>query len=174
MRRTICKLIAVCFLFLPMTDHAQSGAANLKLHLGTDATSVALDGKLKVTISLLNDGVHPLTVYGELLRGYAGGIVLHVKDASGKDVPPKSLDDDLVPPPSPRSQGNGRFLTLFPGHFWGRTEEVMVSELVDKPGTYHLTISYQSPLPRSLGHGQFFWGRENPPVMSNEVVFRVQ
>ena len=98
MRRTICKLIAVCSLSLPMANQAQSGAANLKLHLGTDAPSVSLDAKLMVTISLLNDGDHPLTVYGELLRGYAGGIVLHVKDASGKDVPPKSLDDDLVPP----------------------------------------------------------------------------
>lgn len=168
--------IAVCgALMLSMASVGQTTQSELHLQLeAQEHRTLRMDGSLQLTISIENLGARPVTLYNKLLRGHAGGVILRVSDDKGKEVVPDSLDDDLVPPPEPSSSANERFVTLYPDHMWGRTERVLVSELVKKPGVYHLTCTYKSPLPKTLGHGPNFWSREHPLLESNRLDFTVQ
>jgi hypothetical protein len=173
--KTIRRMVACGSLMVSMASVGQTANPGLHLKLQLqDHQTVSMSGSLQLTISIANTGDRSFTLYNKLLRGHAGGLVLRVTDDVGKEIVPDGLDDDLVPPPEPTSSANERFVTLYPDHMWGRTEEVQVSELVKKPGIYHLTCTYQSPLPKTLGHGPNFWGRERPPLKSNVVDFTVR
>lgn len=166
-------LYGVLMMTLGSVGQAKRSELHLKLSDENHQT-LSMDGALQLAISIENVGNRPVTLYNKLLRGHAGGVVFRVTDDNGKEVVPESLDDDLVPPPEPTSPANERFVTLYPGHLWGRVEQVRLSELVKRPGVYHLTCMYKSPLPKTLGHGPNFWSSERPPLQSNRLDFTVR
>lgn len=171
----INTIVGCGVLMIAMAGVGQTTHSELHLQLAVqDHGTLSMGESLQLAITIENAGDKPITLYSRLLRGRAGGVVLHITDAAGKTVIPDSLDDDLVPPPEPSSSANERFVTLYPDHLWGRTERVLVSELVKKPGAYHLTCTYKSPLPQVLGHGPNFWSRERPILESNELNFTVR
>ena len=172
----MCDRIVACgVLMVSVASVGQTKQSELHRQLAIqDHRTLSMDGSLQLTIRIENVGERPVTLYNKLLRGHAGGVILRVTDDTGKEVVPESLDDDLVPPPEPSSPANERFVSLYPDHLWGRTERVLLSELVKKPGVYHLTCTYKSPVPNTLGQGPNFWSRERPALESNRLDFTVQ
>jgi hypothetical protein len=139
--------------------------------LTSDRTNYSLADDIHLDARLTNAGKSPLTVFGKLLWGYAGGLVLRVTDTSNKEVPAKVLDDGMVVPST--LEHSKSFVVLSPGHYLGRTRVERLSELVDKPGTYFIQVEYISPVPRDFGQGAAFWNREKPPVWSNKIEVHV-
>jgi hypothetical protein len=56
-------------------------------------TDYSLADDIRLDIRATNAGKSPLTVFGELLWGHAGTLVLRVTDTSNKEIPAKALDD---------------------------------------------------------------------------------
>jgi hypothetical protein len=139
--------------------------------LTSDRTDYSLSDDIRLDARVTNAGKSPLTVFGELLWGHAGGLVLRVTDKSNKEIPAKALDDDMVVPSTLEDRNS--FVVLGPGHYLGRTRVEHLSELVEKPGTYLIQVEYISPVPRDFGQGPDFWSREKPPVWSNKIEVHV-
>ena len=65
---------------------------------------------------LVNVSDERVSIFGQLLWGYAGGLTLHVSDQAGHPVPAEQHDEDMV---VPSVLGNPEYyVVLFPGHFW--------------------------------------------------------
>jgi hypothetical protein len=139
--------------------------------LTSDRTDYSLADNIQLDVRITNAGRSELTVYSQLLWGHAGGLVLHVSDASNKEIPAKTLDDDMVVPATladPKS-----FIVLSPNHYLGTTRVEHLTELVEKPGIYFIQVEYKSPVPRKFGQGPNLWSREKPPLLSNTIRVRV-
>ena len=135
--------------------------------LTSDGTDYSLAGDIRLDVRVTNAGKAPLAVFGELLWGHAGGLILHMTDTSNKEVPAKALDDDMVVPATLEDPNS--FVVLSPRHYLGTTRIEQINKLVDKPGTYFIQVEYISPVPREFGQGPDFWSREKPPIWSNKV-----
>jgi hypothetical protein len=167
-------LVFAFFLSVVALSTAQSAKNEelmLTATLTSDKASYSLDDDIRLDVRVTNTGKSPLTVFGALLWGHAGGLVLRVTDTSNKEVPAKALDDDMVVPSTLEDRNS--FVVLSPGHYLGRTRVEHLSELVDKPGTYFIQVQYISPVPRDFGQGPDFWSREKPPVWSNKIEVHV-
>ena len=150
---------------------AKSEEAILTATLMSDRTNYSLADDIRLDARVTNAGKSPLTVYGKLLWGYAGGLVLHVTDTSNKEVPAKVLDDGMIVPSTLKKLKS--FVVLSPGHYLGTTRVDRLNELVTKPGIYFIQVEYISPVPRQFGQGPDFWNREKPPVWSNKIQVQV-
>ena len=139
--------------------------------LTSDKTDYSLAADIRWDVRIVNAGRSKLTVFGKLLWGYAGGLVLHFYDTSGKEVPAKSLDDGMVVPST--LEDCHSFVVLNRDHYLGTTRVDHLIELVEKPGTYFIQVEYISPVPREFGQGPDFWSREKPPVWSNKIEVHV-
>lgn len=130
------------------------------------------DISLKVMVT--NDGlVDDLFIYGELGFGYAASFTLFRRDAKGREVPTRFIDDSRGNPPNLRDPNT--FVKLCPGHFLGITYETSIYNLnLDRPGKYRLWVEYHSPITKSEAKLTSFWGSEDGNVRSNvlEIVVR--
>ncbi len=156
---------------LSTAQSAKNEESMLTATLTSDRTDYSLADDIHLDVRVTNASKSPLTVFGELLWGHAGGLVLRVTDTSNKEVPAKALDDDMVVPSTLEDRNS--FVVLSPGHYLGRTRVEHLSELVEKPGTYFIQFEYISPVPREFGQGPDFWSREKPPVWSNKIEVHV-
>jgi len=173
-RPRAAMLVFGVFLSIVVSSTAQSANNQtpiLTAGLTSDRTDYSLADDIRLDARVTNAGKSPLTVFGKLLWGYAGGLVLHVADTSNKEVPAKVLDDGMIVPSTLKNSKS--FVVLSPGHYLGTTRVDRLNELVDKPGTYFLQVEYISPVPRDLGQGPDFWNREKPPVWSNKIEVHV-
>lgn len=139
--------------------------------LTSDRTAYSLADNIRLDFRLTNSGKSPLSLFGELLWGHAGGLVLRITDMSNNEIPAKALDDDMVVPATLEDRNS--FVVLNPRHYLGTTRLEHLSEIVEKPGTYFIQIEYISPVPGEFGQGPNFWGREKPPVWSNKIEVHV-
>jgi hypothetical protein len=158
-------------LALCTAQSAKNEGPMLTVTLTSDKTVYSLAGDIRLDVHVTNEGRSPLTVFGELLWGHAGGLVLHVTDTSNSGVPAKTLDDDMVVPSTLEDRNS--FVVLSPKHYLGTSRVEHLSELVEKPGTYFIQVKYVSPVPREFGQGPDFWSREKPPVWSNKIQVQV-
>lgn len=173
-RPRAATLVFVCSLIVTNLSTAQSPKNEepmLTATLASDRTNYSLADDIHLDVRVTNAGASKLTVFGELLWGYAGGLVLHVYDTSGKDVPAKSLDDAMVVPST--LEDCHSFVILNRDHYLGTTRVDHLSDLVEKPGTYFIQVEYISPVPREFGQGPDFWSREKQPVWSNKIEVQV-
>ena len=83
---------------LSTAQSAKNEEPMLTATLTSDRTDYSLADDIHLDVRVANAGRSQLTVYGELLWGHAGGLVLHVSDPSNREVPAKALDDDMVVP----------------------------------------------------------------------------
>jgi hypothetical protein len=167
-------LVFGCFLVVSALSVAQSAKneeSMLTATLTSDKTDYSLADDIRLDVRLTNAGRSPLTVFGELLWGHAGGLVLQVTDASNREIPAKALDDDMVVPSTLEDRNS--FVVLSPSHYLGRTRVEHLIKLVDKPGTYVIQVEYISPVPREFGQGPDFWNRERRPAWSNKIEVHV-
>ena len=130
------------------------------------------DITLKVTIandSLLDD----VFIYGELGFGYAASLTLFRRDAKGREVPTRFIDDSRGNPPNLSDPNT--FVKLYPGHFLGTTYESTIYNLnLESPGKYRLWVEYHSPISKSEVRLAPFWGSQDGNIRSNvlEIVVR--
>jgi len=127
--------------------------------------------KLKLQVMLTNISYKNLYVLGALEWGYNASLLLHVRDASGKEIEPMAFPDTQV---FVDSNDEGAFLRLPPNHFLGTT---FVSDLkflnMNRPGKYSVYVEYFSKIPGDQVKAKPFWGRENGTIFSNLVWIEV-
>lgn len=127
--------------------------------------------KIKLHVILTNVSYKDLYVLGFLEWGFNASLLLHVRDASGKEIEPTAFpDSQIFVDPDDEST----FLRLRPNHFIGTT---FVSDLkflnINKPGKYSVYVEYFSKVPSSTIPVKPFWGRENGTLLSNLVWIEV-
>lgn len=162
------------FLAAPILSSAQSPKRDepmLTATLASDKKVYSLADDIRLDVRVTNAGRSTLTVFGQLLWGHAGGLVLHVYDASDNEVAAKMLDDDMVVPTTLADRNS--FVVLSRNHYLGTTRVEHLAELVAKPGKYVIQAEYVSPVPAEFGQGPNFWSREKPPVWSNKIEVQV-
>jgi len=127
--------------------------------------------KIKLHVMLTNVSYKNLYVLGDLEWGYNASLLLHVRDASSKEIEPTAFPDSqiFVDPNDEHA-----FVKLLPNHFIGTT---LVSDLkflnINKPGKYSVYVEYFSKVPsKSVGMTPF-WGFENGTLFSNLVWIEV-
>ena len=143
----------------------------LPISLASDKKNYSLADDIRLDVHVANKGPDQLTIFGDLLWGYAGGLVLHVYDVSNKEVPAKVLDDDMVIPSTLNDRNS--FVVLSPDHYLGTTRIEHLADLVRKPGKYSIQVEYISPVPSGSGQGPNFWSREKPAVWSNKIEVQI-
>jgi hypothetical protein len=143
----------------------------ITVFLNSDRKEYAPTGEVHLDVKIANATTEPLTLYGRLLWGYAGGLTLHITDDSNREITPKVLDDDLLIPSTLTNPES--FVVLAPNHFLGTTRIEHVTDLVKKPGTYFVHVEYRSPVPTKFAQGPNFWGFEKGPVSSETVELHI-
>lgn len=130
------------------------------------------DINLKVTIvndSLLDD----VFIYGELGFGHAASFTLFRRDAKGREVPTRFIDDSRGNPPNLSDPNT--FVKLSPGHFLGTRYESSIYNLnFDTPGKYKLWVEYHSPISKAEVRLAPFWGSEDGNIRSNVLEIAVR
>ena len=127
--------------------------------------------KIKLQVLLTNISYKSFFVLGSLEWGYNASLLLHVRDASGKEIKPTALPDtQIFVDPNDESE----FLKLRPNHFVGTS---LVSDLkflnITQPGKYSIYVEYFSKVPSGNVSVKPFWGRENGTIFSNLVWIEV-
>jgi hypothetical protein len=143
----------------------------LQISLVTPKLTYKRNEKLKLQVMLTNVSYKNLYVLGSLEWGYNASLLLHVRDASGKEIEPKAFPDTQVFV-DPNDQST--FVKLQPNHFLGTN---FVSDLdflnLTKPGKYSVYVEYFSKVPASAVTAKPFWGHENGTIFSNLVWIEV-
>jgi hypothetical protein len=173
--RILLAVVALTlFLAAPSSDAAQqtkSEGPMITVTLNSDKQEYTLGEDIRFDVRVANAGRSEVTVFGQLLWGYAGGLVLHVYDASNKEVPAKSLDDDMVVPST--LEDCHSFVVLNRNHYLGTTRADHLADLIEKPGRYFIQVQYLSPVPKEFGQGPNFWRREKGAEWSNKIQVEV-
>jgi hypothetical protein len=126
--------------------------------------------KVTVTNDTLADRVF---IYGELGFGYSASFTLFRRDALGREVPTRFIDDFRGNPPNLSDPNT--FVKLSPGHFLGTTYETSIYNLnLQKPGKYKLWVEYHSPIHKSEAKVADLWGAEDGTVKSNVLEILVR
>jgi hypothetical protein len=144
--------------------------------LTVERTKYSLDKSMAIDVGIRNDGRDPVYVYGRIAWGYGGGLVIRIRDASGKEIAPVLRDDTMLPPPR-RDDDPGIFVKLEEANFFGTRRDLPVRNLVKTPGKYSLQVEYRSPLScgfmdRKLQQLPALW-HEDESIFSNTVSFEV-
>jgi hypothetical protein len=143
----------------------------LRLSLTTSTPNLRLGESFVLQAKLLNAGTDNLSLFGQLLWGYAGGLTLHVTDENGRRVEPLQNDDDMV---VPSVLGNPEYyVLLFPAQFLGIERRDSTKNLFPKAGVYSIFIEYRSPVPEHYAKTTAFWGREKATIRSVPVRIQV-
>src|ERR1044072_7230845 len=144
-----------------------SAKAGLKISLISPKLKYRRSEKIKLYVMLNNITLENIYVLGSLGWGYNASLLLHVRDASGKEIDPEGFPDDqtFVDP-----MDESTFVKLPPKQFIGTS---LVSDLkflnMNKPGKYSIYVEYFSKIPRSAVKQKPFWGYENGTIFSNLV-----
>ena len=130
------------------------------------------DITLKVVIA--NDALFDdVLIFGELGFGYSASFTLFRRDAQGREVPTRFIDDSRGNPPDLSDPNT--FVKLRPGHFLGISYETSIYNLnLERPGKYRLWVEYHSPISKSEGKVAPFWSSEDGNVKSNVLEILVR
>ena len=139
----------------------------LKISLISPKLKYRRSEKISLHVMLNNITFKNIYVLGSLGWGYNASLLLHVRDASGREIDPEGFPDDqtIVDP-----LDENTFVRLPPRQFIGTN---LVSDLkflnMNKPGKYSIYVEYFSKVPSSAVKQQPFWGHENGTIFSNLV-----
>jgi len=134
----------------PAADQPQDPLPEVQLKV--NPTSCPLNDSLQVEVRLVNAGIEPMVVHGDL----SNGMILQAAGPDGVVLIPKGMTHyhELCVPPPPRPSD---FVHLSGGHYLGRSYKVPVRTLgIQSPGTYSLVASYWIRV----------WGEDSDPHMS--------
>jgi hypothetical protein len=139
----------------------------LKISLISPKVKFRRSEKIMLHVMLSNITSKNLYLLGSLGWGYNASLLLHVRDAAGKEIDPEGFPDDqtFVDP-----LDESTFVKLPPRQFIGTS---LVSDLkflnMNKAGKYSIYVEYFSKLPSSGVKQKPFWGNENGAIFSNLV-----
>jgi hypothetical protein len=140
---------------------------SLKLVITSSRRQVELNGSFDLEAKLVNVGAEPVSLFGQLLWGYHGGLTIHVWDQRGKPVEAGQYDEDMV---VPTVLGNPEsYVVLLPDHFLGISRKESSRNLFRKPGVYWLFVEYRSPVPERYAKTPAFWGRAEGSIRSSTI-----
>lgn len=146
---------------------------HMKALLFPSCTTCQSHSEISLVAYLENEASDPVTIYGGLGWGELGGFVLHVEDASGKEVVPQALDDDMIVPTT--LDDPNFYVTVQPDHGLGKRRTQSVKELFPHPGKYTVWVSYLSPVPGRLALPKDrFLARERGRISSDKITITVQ
>jgi hypothetical protein len=145
--------------------------SGLGLSLAAHKRRYKRSDQLKLDVMLKNSREEDVYVFGALDWGYSASLVLHVRDASGKEVEPVVVfDAQTFTSPDDKSA----FLKLRPNHFLGTTFFSPLKFLsLTRPGKYAIVAEYNSPFSIADVELKPFLGKENGPLKSNVVWIEV-
>lgn len=128
---------------------------------------------IKLEVKLTNtDAVKDIFVYGTLELGHRGSFTLYLRDAKGKEVPPRIIFEAVELPPVPGDKS--AFVKLLPFHFIGTEYRGSMRELnMDRLGRYSMWVEYHCPISTANVELSPFWGKENGTIKSNVVEIEV-
>jgi hypothetical protein len=123
--------------------------------------------QIKMQVILTNVGKEEVYVFGTLEWGYSASFILHILDASGREIDPVGFPDDQT---HAFPDDKHAFVKLVPNHFLGTNffAPLNVLNLV-RPGKYSIFVEYNSPFSASAVDLHPFWGKENGTIKSNVV-----
>src|ERR1019366_6400676 len=141
-------LLSCCLtvLFVPSVFASTAQRSPLVVTISASAATYSKSSDLKLDVSLRNESSEPLSVFGRLLFGGSGGLILTITDATGKAISTPLLLDEQVPPTV--LQYATSYVVLQPQHYLGTTLVQPVKDLFARSGTYRITVKYLSPVPR--------------------------
>ena len=139
----------------------------LKISLISPKLKYRRSEKIKLHVMLSNITSENIYVLGSLGWGYNASLLLHVRDASGKEIDPEGFPDDQT---FVDTQDESTFVKLPPRQFIGTN---LVSDLkflnMNKPGKYSIYVEYFTKISNSAVKQKPFWGHENGAIFSNLV-----
>jgi hypothetical protein len=179
------KLVLACLIVAAIIYSAAGQAskvekpasAPLVLSVRTDRQTYRMSDKIRMETQLLNAGNEDVYIYEwDLCWNFAQGLSMQWSTPDGKSVHGNFLLD-CVPPP-PREGNVYAFIRLQPGRFYGLADEMKVSDVVNKPGEYSLSVTYGSSISkdfihRFLNHDPIFalpvWTMEQPTLNARRL-----
>ena len=150
--------------------HKQS-AKGLEVSLIAQKRRYKPSDQFKIDVILTNTGTDALYILSQLDWGYSASLVIHVLDASGKEVQPQGVFDDhtFVSP-----DDQSAFVKLLPHHFLGTNFFTPLEVMnLKRPGKYAIFVEYHSPLSAKDVRVSPFWGQEDGTIKSNTVIVEV-
>ncbi len=146
-------------------------ASALKVDIVPNKRNYKRSGKIALRVMLTNSGRDALYVLGTLEWGHNASFILHVRDASGKEIEPKGFPDEQTYVPR---DDQSAFVKLLPEHFLGTNFVSALKFLnLSRPGKYAIFVEYRTPISTSFTKLSPFWGRENGTIKSNVVWIEV-
>lgn len=129
---------------------------------------------IKLTVMVKNDHVSDdVFIYGDMGFGYSASFTLFRRDAKGREVPTRFIDDYRGNPPN--LDDPHTFVKLSSGTFLGIGYETSIYNLhLEKPGKYKLWVEYHSPISKSEVRVTPFWSSEDGNVKSNVLEISVR
>lgn len=145
----------------------------LRVTATSDKHKYRMNETLSLEVRISNRLRTAQTIYGRLGWGELAGLMLNIHDSEGRKIQTDLLDDDL---PVPSTFENERyFVTLGRNHSLGVVRTDLVKDLFPKPGTYVLTVQYQSPVPRGIGLAiKDVISREQGSFQSNQISIAIE
>jgi|SRR5882672_3040595 len=155
-------------------DAVKPKATDLEVSLVANKRTYKPKDRIKLEVRLTNNNaVKDVFVYGTLEFGYRGSFMLYRRDAKGKEVPTRMIDEALEMRPKP--DDIAAFVKLLPFHFLGTSYRSSIYLLhLEKPGRYYMWVEYHCPIPNADVALSPFWGSENGVVKSNVVSIEVR
>ena len=149
-------------------EHTLSG---VELSLLSHKRKYNRNDQLRLDVMLRNSREEDIYVFGTLDFGYSASLVLHISDASGREIEPAVIfDAQTFALPNDRDA----FIKLRSNHFLGT---IFFSPLkflnLTKPGKYAIVAEYKCPFATAEVNLKPFYGRENGPLRSNTVWIEV-
>jgi hypothetical protein len=148
-------------------------ATDLEVSLAADKRKYKRHERIKLEVLLINDnGVKDIFVYGTLEFGYRASLTLYRRDAKGKEVPTRFIDDASELPPEPNDRS--AFVKLLPNHFLGTYYNSSIEHLnLERPGRYSMWVEYHCPISTADVELKPFWGKETGTIRSNVLSIEV-
>ena len=149
----------------------------ISLSVRTDQQTYRMSDKIRMETQLLNSGNEDVYIWEwDLCWNFARGLSMFLTTPDGTPVQGDFLFDCVPPPPK---EGNVyAFIKLEPGRFYGIADEIKVTDVVNKPGDYDISVTYNSSISRSfvkefLKHDPIstlpLWTMEQPTVRTTKV-----
>ena len=153
------------------TTTVEQRLGGIELRLVSHKRNYKRSEHLKLDVMLKNFRNDDVYVFGILEWGHSASLILHVRDASGKEIEPDFLFDAQT---YARPDEKEAFLKIRSNHMLGTTFVAPLKFLsLTKPGRYSLFAEYNSPFSTSEIELRPFLGKESGPIKSNVVWIEV-
>lgn len=154
-------LLGATFQDLSIPDN-QVKSSQPKLVAKLTEDKINIERRLRLTITFVNDGSEPITIYQKLDIGLWTGLIPVISDEKGKVFPNTIYGEPLFKGNSSEKIPVSDFVTIGPKESFVFKKTIYLDTyLIESPGRYSLILYYENPLPHKvIPPGITVW---NPP-----------